>query len=84
MVKSQSVRLTRRQVLTIRRHWSAGETITRLADVFERTPETISAVVHLRTYKRVKDDPDLPPLPASSAVQDAPQGVKPRARPPIT
>ena len=82
MVKTQSTRLTRLQVLTIRRHWSAGETITRLAEVFDRTPETISSIVHFRTYRRVKDDPDLPPLPSSA--QGAPQGVKPRARPSIS
>ena len=81
MVKRHSRRLTRRQVLAIRRHWSAGETITRLAEAFDRTPETISSIVHFRTYKRVKDIPDLPPLPSSA--QDAPQGIKPRMRPTI-
>ena len=82
MVKRHSQRLTRRQVLAIRRHWSAGETITRLAEAFDRTPETISSIVHFRTYKRVRDIPDLPPLPPSSA-QDAPQGITPRVRPTI-
>ena len=73
MVVKTSRRLTRRQVLAIRKHYSAGETITRLAEAFDRSPETISSLVHFRTYKRVRDVEGLPPLPNSQDAPDAPQ-----------
>lgn len=82
MAKKSYRRLTRRQVLAIRKHYSAGETITRLAEAFDRTPETISSVVHFRTYKRVKDVQDLPPLPnAENAPEERKQRVSVRRQP---
>ncbi len=66
MAKSRKL-LTRREVLTIRLHYEAGESITRLAEAYGRSMQTISDVVHYRRYKRVKPVGDLPPLPGESA-----------------
>ena len=60
-------RLTRREVLTIRRHFEAGETIIRLSEAYGRSRQTIADEVNYRRYKRVKPVEDLPPLPGESA-----------------
>ena len=62
-----SRRLTRHEVIVIRAHFEAGETITRLAEAYGRSLQTIGDVVHYRRYKRVKPVDNLPPLPGESA-----------------
>ena len=47
-------RLTRKQVLAIREMWELGETIREIAKQYKRAESTISDVVHLRTYVRVR------------------------------
>ena len=55
--------LNRATVLAIRKQYDAGYTITEIAKAHGRSRTSIADVCHRRTYKRVKDLPDVPRLP---------------------
>ena len=55
-------RLPRHLVLEARRQRAAGYTITEIAKSLGRSRSSISAICNGRSYQRVKDLPDTPPL----------------------
>ena len=66
-------RLKREEVLAIRSQFSAGHTITEIADAYGRSWPCVADVVHGRTYQQVKDGP-APPLPQKTGNQKKSRG----------
>lgn len=62
-------RLKREEVLAIRSQFSAGHTITEIAEAYGRSWPCVADVVHGRTYQHVKDGP-TPPLPKKTGKQE--------------
>ena len=73
-------KLTREQVLAIRRQFNDGYSASELATAYGRSERAIRDVAYGRSYKRVVDDPDCPPLPSQERDRSAPRHLVVRPR----